>query len=122
MELSTLDQADVTEVNHYFDQNGKLVLEQVIWWEWSDLESRYQVRDWRLLKSKAVFRNRKLTYFHPIRRPQFDHRRDEYVMAWKDGEQYRIVRSVSMRETWTFYDPEVADRERLPRSDRRKLK
>jgi len=44
------DQADVIEVNHYFDENGELVLEQVIFWLWHPDEGAFHVLDWRFKK------------------------------------------------------------------------
>ena len=102
------DQVDLIEINHYHDPNGKLVLDQVIFYEWCAAESRFQVRDWRLLKSRRQI-------------PRRDWQRRDYVVFWRDGDIVRKIRAPAIRETRTMYDPEVADREFLPRHRRRCL-
>jgi hypothetical protein len=41
---------------------------------------------------------------------------------WQDGEQIRHIRSKSIRETWTQYDPELVEREFLPKEKRKELR
>ena len=41
---------------------------------------------------------------------------------WQDGEQIRHIHSKSIRETWTQYDPELVEREYLPKERRRELR
>jgi len=41
---------------------------------------------------------------------------------WQDGEQIRHLRSKSIRETWTQYDPELIEREYLPKERRKELR
>ena len=41
---------------------------------------------------------------------------------WHDGEQIRQIRSKSIRETWTQYDPELVEREYLPKERRKELR
>jgi len=41
---------------------------------------------------------------------------------WHDGEQLRNVHSRSIRETWTQYDPELVEREYLPKERRKELR
>ena len=45
-EVVVEDYVDLIEVNHFYDEHGKLVFDQVIFYDWSALQSRYQVRDW----------------------------------------------------------------------------
>ena len=102
------EQVDLIEVNHYYDQYGELVLDQIIFYEWSAQESRFQVRDWRPLKSRNQL-------------PRRDWRRRDWVAVWRDGHVLRKVRSPAIRETWTLYDPEVVDRDVFPKQCRRRL-
>jgi len=102
------ERVDLIEINHYHDQHGKLVLDQIIFYQWSAEESRFQVRDWRPLKSSNQL-------------PRPDWRRRDWVAVWRDGHLLRKVRSPAVRETWTLYDPEVLDRELLPKEQRRRL-
>lgn len=102
------DSVDVIEVNHVYDAKGKHIFDQTIFYGWCDTECRYQVIAWRLLKHSSQ---------HPIR----IHEKDEYEAIWKDGIILRKVRSKAMRETWTQEDPELREREILPREHRREL-
>jgi hypothetical protein len=99
----------VIEVNNFYDESARLVFEQQIVWDWCDCEERYQVRDWRLIKSPNQY---------PVR----DRIYGGYVATWQDGEHMRQIRAASMRETWTQYDVEVEERLVLPVDQRRKLR
>ena len=108
IEPVALEQVDLVEINHYYDQRGKLVLDQIIFYEWCAERCRYQVRDWRLLKSANQL-------------PRRNRHGNDYVAVWRDGQLLRKVHARAVRETWTLYDPEVADRENLPKNRRRKF-
>jgi hypothetical protein len=102
------DRCDVVEVNHFYDADGRLVFDQVIYWDWCDDAERHQVRAWRLLKSCLQW-------------PARDWERGGYLAVWIDGERLRVVRSATMRETWTQYDPELLERQILSTEGRREL-
>ena len=102
------DHVDLVEVNHFYDEHGKRVFDQVIFYDWSPSNSRYQVRAWRLLKSQNQY---------PVR----DWDRGDWSAVWHDGEVLREVRAASFRETWTQYDPELVERDYLPKDKRREL-
>jgi hypothetical protein len=102
------DHADVIEVNHYFDENGELVLEQVIFWLWHPGEGVFHVLDWRFKKSE-------------LQVPRREWHRDGYVTIWVDGVHLRRVRAPVFRETWYQFDPEVDNRRLLPQHMRRGL-
>jgi hypothetical protein len=102
------DQVDLVEVNHFYDEHGKRVFDQVIFYDWSPSNSRYQVRAWRLLKSQNQY---------PVRNWE----RGDWSAVWHDGEGLREVRAASFRETWTQYDPELVERDYLPKDKRREL-
>lgn len=107
----TVDQVDLVEINHFYDDQGRLVFDQVIYYDWSTVHSRYQVRDWRLLKTTTQV---------PLR----DWREGGYVAEWEDFKQrngMRRVKSKSVRETWTQYDPELVEREFLAQEKRTEL-
>jgi hypothetical protein len=104
-ELTAEDRVDVAELNHFYDENGRLVFEQVIFYRWCWDYERYQVYDWRLVKNPTFL-------------PQRDWELGGYVCRWDDGEFRRTVRADSFRETWTQYDPELAEREFLPKEQR----
>ncbi|MBW3596936.1 MAG: hypothetical protein KY475_06630 [Planctomycetes bacterium] len=103
-----IDQVDLVEVNHFYDEHGRRVFDQVIFYDWSPGAGRYQVRAWRLLKSQSQF---------PIKNWE----RGDFTAVWHDGEVLREVRAASFRETWTQYDPELVERDYLPKDRRREL-
>jgi hypothetical protein len=47
------DQCDLIELNHYYDDCGKHVFDQAIFYDWSEHDTRYQVRAWRLVKQPS---------------------------------------------------------------------
>ena len=101
---------DLIEINHFYDEHGRLVFDQVIFYDWSQDDARYMVRAWRLVKN-------------PAQLPQRDWKdRGGYIAVWQDGELLRHVRSQSIRETWTQYDPELVEREYLPKERRKELR
>ncbi|WP_246120000.1 hypothetical protein [Blastopirellula retiformator] len=102
------DRVDLVEINHYYDAQGRLVFDQVIFYEWSSKNARFDVVAWRLLKT-------------PAQVPTRDWKRGGYVTSWRDGEVLREVRSIQRRETWTQHDPELIERDYLPRELRRGL-
>lgn len=102
------DQVDLVEVNHVYDHMGRPVLDQVIFYQWSHVDARYQVIAWRLLRS-------------PGQMPQRDWRNRVYVSRWFDAEKLRKVIAGQRRETWTTYDPEMAERAIYPIEYRREL-
>lgn len=108
VELTVRERCDMAEVNHFYDEQGRLVFDQIIFYDWCNRDERHHVRAWRMVK-------------HPGQLPQFDWQRGEWASQWQDGEVLRRIASGSMRETWTQYDPELIEREWLPRERRREL-
>ncbi len=103
------DRVDLAELNHFYDDNGKLVFDQVIWYEWAGRPKTFVVYDWRLAKENVTVQ------------PQRDWERGGYVSLFVDGAQLREVRAGAYRETWTQYDVELAEREILPKERRHLL-
>jgi hypothetical protein len=108
LEANPRDQVDVIEINHFHDEQGRLVFEQLIFYEWSEKSARFQVRAWRLIKSDS-------------QRPRFDFNTREYVTTWYDGDLIREVRAPNLVETWTQHDPEVVERNYLAKEKRKEL-
>lgn len=107
----TVDRVDLAEINHFYDEQGRLVFDQIIYYDWSAEHSRYNVRDWRLIKS-------------PSQIPKKKWDGDGYVSEWKDFKQRDGLRRVEvkmLRETWTQHDPELIEREFLPQEKRQSL-
>ena len=103
------ESVDLVELNHFYDEHGRLVFDQVVFYDWSDADARYNVRAWRLVKN-------------PAQLPQRDWSTGQFSAMWQDGEQLRLVLSPSYRETWTQHDPELVEREYLPKERRKELR
>jgi hypothetical protein len=99
------DCVDLVEVNHVYDFQGKPVLVQAVFYQWRPQQGEYHVRAWRLLKSDD-------------QRPTRDFGRGDWVMVFQDGALLREVRATMFRETWTQYDVERVERDRLPQEYR----
>lgn len=69
-----------------YDDKGRLVFDQVIFYDWSDREARLNVRAWRLAKDKSLV---------PFR----DWQSGGYRVTWIDGEVPRDVCAAHYRET-----------------------
>lgn len=99
------DRVDVVELNHFYDCEGKPVLDQLIFWDFCRGSERFQVRAWRLWRSETA----------------------AHSAAWKgviifiDGERLRVIRYVTRRESWTQEDPELIERTVLPTDQRKDL-
>jgi hypothetical protein len=103
------DRCDLIDTNHFYDDEGRHVFDQLIFLDWNGDDSRYDVRAWRLIKS-------------PDQVPYRDWSRGGYAVTWQDGEVVRTVRAEAVRETWTQYDPETLARATLPVEQRRGLR
>ena len=103
------DRCDVAEINHFFDENGRLVFDQWIYYCWCDHAERHQVIAWRLHKV-------------PDQWPRRDFDRGGWRVIWMDAEQQlRYVRIGNVKETWGQEDPELVERKELAREHRREL-
>lgn len=107
-DLVLSDRVDLIEVNHYYDEQGRHVFDQTIYYDWCSVQCRYNVRAWRLVKSASQL-------------PTRDARTHKYVATWHDGGVLRRVVADGVRETWTQYDPELVEQEFLPKDQRRDL-
>lgn len=106
------ESCDLIELNHFYDEQGRLVFDQVIFHDWGyPLPETYNVRSWRLVKHES-----QLPY------PCYGGGPRMYRALWLDGERNRLIYAPSYRETWTQYDPELTEREKLPREQRRELR
>ena len=69
--VAVTEHVDLIEVNHYFDDGGKPVFDQLIFYNWDESARRYNVVAWRLLKNPNQL---------PIRNPK----NGKYYSAWHD--------------------------------------
>jgi hypothetical protein len=106
---AVVERVDLIEVNCFYDENGRPVFDQVIFYDWYDDPGRYMVVAWRLIKKADQW-------------PQKDWGSGGYSAIWWDGEILRHVKATAFNHTWTQYDPELYEREWLPKEQRRELK
>jgi hypothetical protein len=97
---------DAMEINHVYNECGKLNFTQVIFWHWSN--GSFHVASWVMLRPGMVLKKCQ--------------RSGAWTLTWNDGGKLRTVRSVALLETWTTYDIEVAERSLLPCQMRRGLR
>lgn len=99
------DRVDMIELNHVFDVRGEHVLDQVIFWDWEGDNG------WHIAAH----------HYDPesIERPQRSG--DAWLYVWHARSAFRMVEAPMFRETWSNYDPEIAERDRRPECERRGL-
>ena len=117
------DRADVIEPNHYHDDCGRHVFDQVIFWDWDCEGCLFHVRDWRMVKQLVSEPAPGVFPHYTGLNWQFrrDWERDCWVAYGRDGTVTREVKASAMRESWEQYDPELAAREVRPKERRRGL-
>ena len=93
---------DLIELNHFYDQRGRLVYDQVIFYERAPETGRFQVRAWCLVEDREGLN----------RRPVKNYETQLYHVDWFDTDQ-RLLRKITSRlyrESWTQIDPERANK------------
>ncbi|MBI1249471.1 hypothetical protein GC197_16725 [bacterium] len=108
VETHLVDRVDLIEINHLYDLQGRLVINQLIFYQWDNASQRFQVRAWRLLKTDDQL-------------PRKSWNKDQYICLWRDMNVHRKVYADNVRETWTTYDPEVMERNLFPIENRSEL-
>ena len=106
-EGTAITNCDLIESSHVYSDEGVENFHQFIFYDWDPRDCRHQVRAWRMVKA-----NNK-----PVWRVAYDWDRQRWI-ASTDGFE---VRAPLFRETWTQHDPEVAERDILPKEMRREL-
>lgn len=96
---------DMIELNHFVDEDGREVFQQVIFYDWSKSQRRFHVRAWRLVKHESQLPKR---YWDPA----------SYQCTWHDDGLLRQVWAPQLRETWSQQDPERVNRALLPEDQR----
>lgn len=91
---------DVAEVNSLYTDDGVHTFDQLIGWDFTD--EGYRVAWWKLIRDGQPMPSRGR-------------------VVWIDGTVLRKVRYRAFRRTFTQYDPELLDREKLPQDLRRGL-
>lgn len=104
------ENVDLIELNHFHDMRGRLVFEQVVFYERAPETGRFQVRAWCMVDDNADCN----------RRPVKNETTQLYQVDWLDTD-HRLLRKITSRlyrESWTQTDPERDDQKRLPGSCR----
>lgn len=129
---------DLIEVNTFFDDQGRLVLDQLIFWDFVDVDNRLHVVGWKLLQNARKVNESKKAQFEADQPDKPEHDRGVYVpdFAHKwlpievgtkfkckiiEGDIYYQVQSSNYKRSYTQYDPELADRDFFPAEMRKKL-
>lgn len=102
----TYEYVDLIELNHFCDKCGRLVFEQVIFYERTPTNGKFQVRAWCMVED-----HKDLT-----RRPVKNEQTGLYQVDWYDSDKklQRKITSRLYRESWTQVDPEVANKKVHP--------
>ncbi|MCY2985944.1 MAG: hypothetical protein NTY15_20135 [Planctomycetota bacterium] len=93
---------DLIELNHFFDQQGRLVYDQVVFYERAPETGKFQVRAWCLVEDREYLN----------RRPVKNLETELYQVDWFDTDQ-RLLRKITSRlyrESWTQVDPERSNK------------
>ena len=96
------EHVDAIELNHVYDDDGQLRMDQVLFLERYAETGRFHVRAWTLADDREVYN----------RRPVFDYTNDLWTCDWYDKDQ-KILRHITTRilsETWTSTDREKEDK------------
>lgn len=122
----TEENVDLIEYNNLYDENGDATLDQIILWNWDIHDKAYRCCDFLVVGTPTK----------PLNNNKPGEKRDckagselNYPMKTKDGNYRSIVSKMGktriiygnlMRETWTQFDPEIADQEHIPKHQRLK--
>lgn len=101
------DSFDRVEFNHFYDDQGRHVFDQVIWYDWVDGWG-HRIGAWRLVKNTNTI-------------PTFNRQSGKYESLWYDNDILRKVSAKYMIESWEQYDIELVGRETWPKEKRRDL-
>lgn len=96
------EHVDLIELNHFYDQQGRHVYDQVIFYERCPDTGKFKVRAWCLVEDRETL----------SRRPIRDLESNLYQVNWFDSDQ-RLLRKITSRmyrESWTQVDPERANK------------
>ncbi len=99
--LTTHEHVDAIELSHVYDARGRLVFDQVVFWEQTPTTGRFQVRAWCLVDDREAINRR------PVRNDN-----GLYVCEVVDVSEKLTRRVVSRvyRESWSQCDPEREDK------------
>jgi|TARA_Y100000296_G_C5050666_1_gene194658 hypothetical protein len=97
-----VDVCNVIERNNYYDDNGKKIFTQIVFWNFDRVSTRFVVLAWRYDEGQI----------------RIEPRNGKTRITWLDDDTMRCVIGGKFNETWTQYDPEVFDRQFTPEANR----
>ena len=95
-----VDEFDLVEVNHYVGDQDKIVFDQLILWDWSRLDRRFNAHYWTMMHDG----------WDDQRMPRRDYKKDRWVIQYVDHDIERVIYCKWFRESWTRVDPERENR------------
>ena len=107
------ESVDAIELNHFYDQAGKPIYDQVIFYEKAPETGRFRVRGWCLVDDKQELTRR------PIKSETTGLYHVDYYDT--DAKLFRHIKSRIIRESWSQTDPEREDKKHFHESLRRSL-
>lgn len=104
-----VENVDCIELNHFHDRAGKMVFEQVIFWDRVPETGRFHVRAWCLVDDTNV-----------SNRPSKNELNGLYEVVLSSQHQIVLAKITSRlyKESWTTFDPERYDKKCLDESNR----
>jgi hypothetical protein len=97
-EEAIVDEVDLLEVNHMFDEQGKKIYSQVIFYEWNSTKSRHDVVGWRILPTRTNAATKK-TSLAAMDLPIYNERDGVYVCTWNDAKYGAGLRRCSPNDS-----------------------
>ena len=98
------DPVDCIEINHVVGADGEESLCQLIFWSLGP-NGHLEIVAWRIHQNSS----------HD---PRLDYRIGRYVVRMLDRGVTRVITGKAFIETWTSFDPELADRHDHPQAGR----
>lgn len=106
LENHVSEYVDCIKLNHFYDAKGRLVYDQVVFYEWTPTTGKFQVRAWCLVEDRE----------HLNRRPVKNEETGIYESEYADSNT-RLNRRVQSRlfwESWSQSDPERENKRVFP--------
>ena len=107
VELSAYDRCEKIEVHRYYSDSGELCWVQIIFWDMDEFGVDV-VRDFKLYQD--------CDFSHPYKHA------GKWRVAYEDGGEIKVVDGDSVQYSHLQFDPEQANRNYVPQTERRGLR
>lgn len=116
------DDVEIIELNHLYRDDGILILDQYIFWEWDNSsKERKLIKTRTQTKYHVKLHGHRVITWKPHKDKTVREHDGIYYLLFHDNKILRKVTSKNFVETWTTVDPEVEERNRLGKHLRRGL-